>query len=673
MMKNICLPVSCLLLSAVLALPVPAEEFSNANSVEERRAQAIANTTTDSPRFDLRATPDEALMSDVRRTSEFAMTSLWENENVQQANQVLQELAILLISQPVARNSPHGIYWVSETISRTLDFFGRNGTVDPGRISHETEDLMLEMMWLFVKENSKIDSLDELYALYAQGHRNASTGAPQPISAEISRSQTWDILTSENHHAQKFTALWDFTRHLKNHPAYAGRKLDDGWTVVEHHQAWTEFIKEFIRQRAKKGLFVEIADCTYNGFTLKGFFNFYDFADDPTLRRLAGNLLTLYFATWAQEQIAGVRGGGKSRMGGEKDRRSLSPMQRAFWLNGGIGSETTAQGRWPVVTSSYRIPQVVLDLAEDTEGRGEYEIVQRPLGRAAPAERLQLGKYKTHWSQPHMRPVTDWSGQVRYSYCTPDFIAGMLMVPALPYTDWIKVASQSRWAGVIFAGDPDARIFVQSLKDGGKITYNQQWGIQKLGTMILQRLEEGALAISTGGTKIWVSDNGLELKAEENGWIFLEAEKAYAAVRVVNGGYKWTPEPNVPRDGSNWIGKWVICEDEYTPVILEVSRKKDFESFESFQEAIIQRPLHWADKKLTYNSLAGDEFEFFADFTANPKVNGEEPGYHDTDYAFKSPFVVGKWDGGEIQISYGEQKLLLDFRDSETESGSTVQ
>ena len=47
----------------------------------------------------------------------------------------------------------------------------------------------------------------------------------------------------------------------------------------------------------------------------QGIYNFRDFADDPTLRIRAGLLLDLYWATWGQEQINGVRGGGKTRVG----------------------------------------------------------------------------------------------------------------------------------------------------------------------------------------------------------------------------------------------------------------------------------------------------------------------------------------------------------------------
>jgi hypothetical protein len=74
-----------------------------------------------------------------------------------------------------------------------------------------------------------------------------------------------------------------------------------------------QYIKHWIVERAKKGLFVEMANEDYNVETLKGVYNCYDFGD-AAMQKLAGNLLDLYWATWAEEQIAGVRGGAKARV-----------------------------------------------------------------------------------------------------------------------------------------------------------------------------------------------------------------------------------------------------------------------------------------------------------------------------------------------------------------------
>lgn len=469
-------------------------------------------------------------------------------------------------------------------------------------------------------------------------------------------------------------AVWHFTKFLKDSPDYKNREFKDGFTAAEHHSAWTKYYKEYIRQRAKKGLFVEMADDSYNQYTIKGLYNLYDFAEDEQLQKLAGDLLTLYYATWAQEQIDGVRGGGKSRLLSAKDRRSTTGVSRMMWYYAKIGGPSTPSiWRFSALMSDYRIPKVVLDIMVDVEGRGEYEIYDRALGLAA-------GGY---WTNPHYRLNTDYGNIIRYSYVTPDFIMGLPMVPLHRRTEWIKLSSQGRWQGIIFAGDMDARIFVQTGRKEGSF-YNPQWGIQRKGTMITQRLKE-PLSSGTVDTRVWFSNNGLSNRMYEDGWVFVEAKSAYAAVRPGRGSYTWTETNQFPRDGSNWTGEWMTLEDEYSPVIIEVARKEDYKDYEQFRKAVRALPLEWrgveheeseeedsiwnrfikeqAKSKdiLYYKSLNGDEFLFYADYSSSPRINGRMIRYSQPDYTFNSPFIKSKWDSGIVTISKGDRELVLDF------------
>ena len=50
----------------------------------------------------------------------------------------------------------------------------------------------------------------------------------------------------------------------------------------------------------------------YNSTLIKGFYNFYDFGDAKA-KKAAGMIMDLYYAYWAEEQIMGHMGGGRSR------------------------------------------------------------------------------------------------------------------------------------------------------------------------------------------------------------------------------------------------------------------------------------------------------------------------------------------------------------------------
>ena len=128
---------------------------------------------------------------------------------------------------------------------------------------------------------------------------------------------------------------------------------------------------------------------------------------------------------------------------------------------------------------------------------------------------------------------------------------------ALSSDAWLAVSSQNRWNGVVFGGHSTARIFTQRPDPASGSVYNAEWGVQHRGAMILQRLTGHANATAQ---MVWF-DASLS-RQETNGWIFAEAPQAYAAVRILDGGWSWD-------------GNWAVLNDEYSPIILEVGRKQD--------------------------------------------------------------------------------------------------
>ncbi|MCP4843433.1 MAG: hypothetical protein GY887_17035, partial [Halieaceae bacterium] len=127
-----------------------------------------------------------------------------------------------------------------------------------------------------------------------------------------------------------------------------------------------------------------------------------------------------YFAYWAQEQIDGVQGGGRSRIyfykGLSQDRNhGNGPLA---WFYFGIGHQPAVYGHdVNAALSDYRPPAVVADIALDVSGRGRYEVQQRPQGLGKQGRPL-----KTAVTTAPTRTRTDGGGILRYSYCDPAFI-----------------------------------------------------------------------------------------------------------------------------------------------------------------------------------------------------------------------------------------------------------
>lgn len=577
--------------------------------------------------------------------ADFAIRSFWLDDQVDVANDALAKFARFYIEDRRGRNDRDSFYWAADQICRIMEFYGRKGTRDAGRLLPEVEDLLLEMMWVYAKENSKVNSLEEVTAIYAAWVWGQAGDEPLPVSANYRDTLTWDVIESENHHAMKVTTLWHFARLLSRDERYAEREWEDGFRAMDHYEAWSAYLKYYTRERAREGLFVEMAHDYYNLHTIKGFYNLYDFSEDPNLKRMSGNLLTLYFALWGQEQINGVRGGGKSRMNGTLDRSAITPVTRVMWFYLGLLRPWEPHSEFfTILTSDYRLPKVVADLILDVEGRGEYTLVNRPLGLA------RDGLFRN----PHYRLDPGNGGIVRLSWCTPEFIIGMPIVEERPFEDWTLISSQTRWGGVIFESHLNARIFAQSKTEEAGTNFNQHWGVQHKGTQIVQRLPY-PLSRDAEVMRVWFSAHGLSSPIERGEWVFVRSPDAFAAVRPAWGGFAW--EDSI---FAHQLGQWMTLGDRDAPVIIEVARAIDFADFEHFKQTILRQSPTMEGAVLHYQNADGATFTLPTDQSSAATVNGG-PMAEFSGKPFESPFILISKEKEEYTIEMGHQRLVLNM------------
>ncbi len=553
---------------------------------------------------------------------EFATRCLLLNEQVPEANAALIENARHYLENPDDLSDRDNFHWHSEMLLRLIEMYGAKGREAAGRLGPEAETEILAAVWQYARRVSKLSD------------------------ADADRSQTWEVHESENHHLQIITTLWHFVQIARELPEYREMKFEDGFRAEEHYLAWTNYLKAYCLERARKGLFIEAGSDNYNGVAIKGLYNMFDFAADPELARRAGLLLDLFWACWAEQQLDGVRGGGKARIyqGGDSLSGRGSHIARLAWFYFGLGQppKSVFCPMLSALTSRWKPAQVLADLAQDPSSRGNYAVRQRIQGLAVPGFHT-LPVY-------HLR--TDQGGILNYAWCTPGFVLGSLMFEARPGSDWAAISSQNRWQGVVFSGDPEARIVPQVQSENGDVVYNAHWSVQERGALITQKLKTHRFGKSM---RVWFSESGLSARHEESGWFFVTAPEAYAAVRPVSGGTAWEPAPP-----GRLRGAWMVCEDEWTPVILEVAGKTEWPSAEAFQKAVVALPIRQEAGVVHYTSLAGDTFRFWADQSRPPEVNGRRVDLAPR-LAFDSPFVRGEWNSGVITVSAGDRRLVLDF------------
>ncbi|MSU49396.1 MAG: hypothetical protein EXS37_09975 [Opitutus sp.] len=548
----------------------------------------------------------------------FAFRAFQLNEQLPAANRALREMCQYHLDRPQTLLEIHSFPWTLSMLPQLCQLYGPEGTRTPGLISPATHAILLQTMWAWAREKSRI------------------------AAAELKQSQTWYVTDSENHHANHFVSCWAVSLILAHDPEYRDRKYNDGRSPGEHVAAWTAYLREYLRERARKGMTIEIDSPSYATTTLTAFYRIYELTDDSVLKQRAGDYITLFWALWAEHQIDGVGGGAKTRTYADSARRGTDFMRRASWYALGMGDPNFVHASMlPFVMTTWEMPAVVIDLALDVSGRGTYEVRQRRMGLAEPG-----------YSKPHnYRIRTDTGGILRYGYCTPDFIMGSLLTEARPEEDWAAISSQNRWTGVIFRGDPDARIYPATVNRAGESIYNGHWEVQAAGTLIAQKLKTSR---RVDEWRVWFAKSGLSAPVREGGWVFAEAAGAYAAVNVVRGEAAFLAE------GTEKFGRWLACADDSTPVIVEVAPKSNGQDYAAFRRAILARSVALEGGVLTHTSLKGDRFTFFVDQSRPPEVNGR-PVDLEPAHVFDSPFVQSLWNSGVVTVQKGARSIVLDF------------
>ena len=566
----------------------------------------------------------------------FAARCFHLGEMTQEANAALAENAQHYLDNPKDIIDRDSFHWHADIVMRLIDMYGPNGKVHPGRLTAETESVCLKPIWLYVKESAKHNKPD-----------HATT-------------KTWQFHSTENHHAMDFSLQWHFSKLARNKPEYQKLKLHDGTSLEAYYRAWNDYIVVYCRERAKKGVSIEIMCPGYNSVWLKGFYNFRDFGE-PEVRRYAEMFLDLYWAYWAQEQLNGVEGGGKARIRGVNGfRHATHGIPALGWFYFGIGEKPKdILGETNALLSDYQPPEIVAEIAHTARTGAPYEIIQRAqglgeqgVGDAVMSDKMKPNKFRT-----------DGGGIIRYSYCDPAFTIGSLMTEARPNKDWVAISAQSRWQGVIFGDNPAARI-VPVVRPAGKArdVMNGQWSLQCKGSLITQKLKDNKAG---GPMIIWMPLEGMKKPERDGDIVFIETDGAYAAIRVVGNQFKLSekevssptiegPTRHAPQ------GRVIQPEDDFAPVILEVMAKKNVASLDAFKAKVKANQPEKNGSLLVYTTIYGDDLTFDTDQKKVPKINGKLVDYTPRK-VLVSPFLNADYDSAVITIQKGEQRKILDF------------
>jgi hypothetical protein len=472
--------------------------------------------------------------------------------------------------------------------------------------------------------------------------------------AEAKRG-VWDMEGSENHHLASKTCDLLAAQFLRKIPAYANQKYDDGSTPAQQYEVRRAYWLKWFDERAKRGQFVEAGSPSYQGDSVNALFNVRDFAEDEVLRRKADMYLDLAYAVMAEETLITTRGGPKSRVkvgheydGGMANDRSyntlFNPPGRTFTP---LGENTRS-------TSDYFPPPAIVSLAKDTRGRGTYSFSTRWPGPVMEGK----GKRSGDPDGVLWRTLDPERSVLRYGFCTPNYVLGSAGLDP----SWLDDTSMGfRWQGVVFDGDPLARIGfeVSPAKSKDWHGFNPFFSVQDRNILITQKwapVPPNPASANPAHLRVYFSPT-LDDVQEEGGWIFAKDGGAFAAVKVVAGGYAWTPAWKRAATATKENQAFITLKAENAPVILIANQAADYQgSFDAFKSAVKSRPVDYADGVLRFETIT------FQGPAKPPQVSGKPVNLAPA-RGYDSPFIRSEWGSGLIYIRKGSETLTLDFRD----------
>lgn len=613
------------------------------------------------------------------------LVKLYQGQDI---NEVNTELYNLLTTEDEKLRFETGLtdHWglgTNQILYRLYFMFGSKGRVAPGRLSKKTESALLEELWNRTKLKNDI-YLAQKSTWWLVGSEN------HDMVANVSNLLSSQIFMNEQKFSDKIypdpgkgsgKGYWFY--HMYGGAADSGPSGRANWkeegqeyNASDHYAAWVDFMKQYLRQRIKKGFFLEVASPGYMRVTLSHLYDLYDYCNDDELQNLVGKFLDVAWTKWSQDAISGIRGGAKTRA----DYFRFNDAMRRFacfefgGMIGGLGGNF-----WIPLITNYRLPKYVWKFALDRDYMGSYEYISRKPGEEQDIRPRPKGLERSMLCDTESRLL-------RYSWVTPDYIMGCQMDHPSAVHCHLSVAS--RWQGITFAGDDGCRVFPAEIEVGtdnkwsvGKHAYFRS--LQDSNVMICQQNRRWTQAnpiwypaikkhrIPVG---VYFSKN-LDKIEEEKNWIFVEENNAYLAVRKVKGeideDYRsWSSREEILENSYNWNKEQTMirCDRKFNTFIFEAGRKKDYATMEKFKKSIFNNEIKLKRTVVPgwyiviYKTGANNQkvYTFNAANNEIPKVNGEYFNYA-PDVVFKSPYLNSDYNNGTVNINTGNKEISLEF------------
>lgn len=628
-----------------------------------------------------------------------AFAKLYLNEDLEEANRLIIDYAENTLAQEEARDVHHWDLSQNAMACRLYYYFSERAGIYPGRMSTEATEKLLEALW----ERTKVKN-----------------------DIHWARQSVWYLDGSENHDLSSKSACLVSSRIFMDEPAFKDRvypdygfgggyaymhagyhgadaekarvnhsggmaNLGDGkdYTAKEHYEAWVDYFKRYIRARAKHGFLLEKYSSTYSKHSWNMLDLVYAFSGDEALRGMMRDFADLYWAAWLQVAPQGTLGGAKCR---SYNLSGASPDTGMF--NFTIGADFAWHPLWAywIALSDYELPEICWRMALDREGMGKYVNRARGIGEEPGELPRPPGAERSLIVEPNSRYLD-------YTYVTPLYSIGCRMWHPLAVHGHLTL---DPWLGMLANHSGAIAVPVGLDADGSVVERPRPLfrAAQHETTLIMQLAKNFTVVnpdwfpyspVETAATGVYVGEDWNTVK-EDAGWVFLEKNDVYAAVRAVVrdteyetakmkklfGEGRWTAQRpfhdatvKLSEDGYTWNEDRtvIVARDKYIPFIIQAGDREEYGSFNRFMDQVKGARL-----ELYKTAVMGfDEVVFTpptdhapemvfsaANASTIPRIGGKAIDYS-YPMTFESPYMKSEYGRGIVTIQYGTDELKLDF------------
>lgn len=542
---------------------------------------------------------------------------------------------------------------------KTYIYYGTNGIKTPNLITRENEDVMLEAMWQMA------DTDAEFY--WEAGD----------LSKDI------DITSTENHDLVKRISRYLMCQILKDNTVYRKKLFSDGKTPQQHYDLYTEYFKAFLKIRAQRSPFIEMGAQSYSKYTHGALVALYDCVPDGELKTIVKMFLDIAFIEDAIATYNGyVRGGGLSRA-------AYKIRFDTFYLHTSLlddfdavrsmlyGEATTmAIGVPTFAVSDYRLPKIAIALRYGLKEKSvpAFEIINKC---------IELGDAGNTESERN-----DELALVNYIYRTPYYMIGgynrdLNVLPSVLYT-------QHYMSSLVFNGDyeqkgetfavpaigKNVRAIIPFPIETSSRTVNAYWAFYHKNVMIFQKTYRDNKYVDNSFMRLNISPYfGLNDKiVEKNGWVFVNNDTAFAAIRPVVGGYFWddSKDNSVPQNKEN-----LYLTDPNAAVIIHAGDINEYCSFEKFMDKILTTSSIKFNTSDTFvyksANLPDIEYNYWAEKSL-PKVGSVTVDLY-PEMSLNSPYLKCDLGSGIVKVDGFGYSSVYDFNEAklqETFPKSTI-